>query len=105
MSVGVHRTVWLRSWPDEAARAAYEAAVRRRGFSSRITADGQSQLECELLAVRLAELLDLRDAGVCGRLGFDPVARIEVVSYSGGFDRVVDAFVADLAAELGGAPA
>ncbi len=102
-SAGLHRTVWLRAWPDDRARSAYEAEADRRGFSRPILADGQSAIECELLAIRLADLLDLRDAGVCDRIGFDPAARVEVHSYTPGFDHLVDAFAADLATTLDGA--
>ena len=103
MSAGIHRTVWLRAWPDDDDRARFEAEADRRGFSRPILADGQSAIECELLAVRLADLLDLRDAGVCDRIGFDPAARVEVHSYTPGFDHLVDAFAADLATTLDGA--
>jgi len=103
VSAGVHRTVWLRAWPDADDRARFEAEADRRGFSRPILADGQSAIECELLAVSLADLLDLRDAGVCDRIGFDPAARVEVHSYTPGFDRLVDAFAADLATTHDGA--
>ena len=82
-------------------KAEFEAD--RRGFSRPILADGQSAIECELLALRLADLLDLRDAGVCDRIGFDPAARVEVHSYTPGFDHLVEAFAADLATTLDGA--
>ncbi len=103
MSAGVHRTVWLRAWPDDEARARFEAEADRRGFSRPLLADGQSAIECELLAIRLADLLDLRDAGVCDRVGFDPAARIEVHAYTPGFDHLVAAFTAELATTLDGA--
>lgn len=103
--MGRHTTVWLPWWPDAEARSRYEAEACRRGFGVRITADGQSQLECELMPIRLADLLDLRDAGICDRLGFDPAGRIEVHAYVAGYDRVVDALVDRLVRDLGGVAA